>query len=234
MIYVTSDVHGCFDKFMKLLKMIDLKGEDTLYILGDLVDRGPRNVDTVIQAASRKNIRVLMGNHDYLASLMIKKFCMDDGPEDPETLRAKAPELWDIRQAWLSDGGEATREEIMRQPKLIKDVIRRFLGRQPVFEEITVNGQTYHLSHSVPEREKLLDTEHWDLSDFLFGSPEYDKVYFPDKILVTGHTPTGLIEEASAGRIWKRNNHIAVDCGAVFGGPLGCICLDTGEEYYAE
>ena len=51
---------------------------------------------------------------------------------------------------------------------------------------------------------------------------------------MTGHTPTGLIEKASAGRIYRKNNHIAIDCGAVFGNPLGCICLDTGEEFYAE
>ena len=25
---------------------------------------------------------------------------------------------------------------------------------------------------------------------------------------------------------------VAIDCGAVYGGRLGCICLDTMEEYY--
>ena len=80
----------------------------------------------------------------------------------------------------------------------------------------------------------MLNEDRRSATDFLFSRLEYDKVYFPDKILVTGHTPTGLIDPAYAGRIWKNNNHIAIDCGAVFGGPLGCICLDTGEEYYAE
>ena len=41
-----------------------------------------------------------------------------------------------------------------------------------------------------------------------------------------------LIDENFSGKIWKRNNHIAVDCGAGFGKPLGCICLDTMEEFY--
>lgn len=35
-----------------------------------------------------------------------------------------------------------------------------------------------------------------------------------------------LIEEQSKGRIYQKNKHIAVDCGAVFRYPLGCICLD--------
>ena len=31
----------------------------------------------------------------------------------------------------------------------------------------------------------------------------------------------------------RPNNHIAIDCGCAFGGPLAAIRLDTGEEFYA-
>ena len=69
-------------------------------------------------------------------------------------------------------------------------------------------------------------------AEFIIGEPEYDKEYFPDKYVVTGHTPTGFIGEAYIGKIYKENKHIAIDCGAVFDHPLGCICLDTLEEFY--
>ena len=47
------------------------------------------------------------------------------------------------------------------------------------------------------------------------------------------NTPTGLIEKEYVGKIYKKHNHIAVDCGAFFkDGRLGCICLDTMEEFY--
>ena len=59
-------------------------------------------------------------------------------------------------------------------------------------------------------------------------------MYFEDMLIVTGHTPTGFIDPEYAGQIWKGNNHIAIDCGAVFGNHLGCICLDTMEEIYVE
>ena len=59
-------------------------------------------------------------------------------------------------------------------------------------------------------------------------------MYFEDMLIVTGHTPTGFIDPENTGQIWKGNNHIAIDCGAVFGNPLGCICLDTMEEIYVE
>lgn len=37
--YVASDLHGCFEAYKKLLKEIDLKKEDRLFLLGDILDR---------------------------------------------------------------------------------------------------------------------------------------------------------------------------------------------------
>ena len=38
--YAASDIHGCYDKYVQLLRRIDLKASDTLYVLGDMIDRG--------------------------------------------------------------------------------------------------------------------------------------------------------------------------------------------------
>ena len=38
MIYVTSDIHGCYDQYLRLIQRLELKEDDTLYILGDIVD----------------------------------------------------------------------------------------------------------------------------------------------------------------------------------------------------
>lgn len=65
-----------------------------------------------------------------------------------------------------------------------------------------------------------------------YRETDYDCVYDEDVIMVSGHSPTGLIDPAFAGRILRRNNHIAIDCGAVFGYPLDCLCLETGESFY--
>ena len=42
--YVISDIHGELELFEELLDRIALKDSDTLYILGDVVDRGPHPV----------------------------------------------------------------------------------------------------------------------------------------------------------------------------------------------
>ena len=56
----------------------------------------------------------------------------------------------------------------------------------------------------------------------------------PDTYVVTGHTPTQHIAgNPKPGYIYRKNNHIAIDCGASLpGGRLAAICLDTGEEFY--
>lgn len=41
MIYAISDIHGCWDKYRKLLKKINFGLDDTLYVLGNVTDRGP-------------------------------------------------------------------------------------------------------------------------------------------------------------------------------------------------
>ena len=38
MTYVVSDIHGCLDKFNRLLREIRFTDNDILYVLGDIVD----------------------------------------------------------------------------------------------------------------------------------------------------------------------------------------------------
>lgn len=51
MIYVTSDIHGCYDQYLRLLQRLDLKEDDRLYILGNLVEA----YDLYRQPGERKN-----------------------------------------------------------------------------------------------------------------------------------------------------------------------------------
>ena len=37
-VYVMSDVHGCKDRFCEMLQCIGFQAEDTLYVLGDVID----------------------------------------------------------------------------------------------------------------------------------------------------------------------------------------------------
>ena len=44
MIYVMSDIHGQKRRFDSVMRQIGLRAEDTLYVLGDVIDRNPDGI----------------------------------------------------------------------------------------------------------------------------------------------------------------------------------------------
>ena len=73
MIYCISDIHGEYDKFIKMLDLISLKDDDTLYILGDVLDRGPHPIKTLLKIMEMPNAVFIIGNHEYMALEVMKK-----------------------------------------------------------------------------------------------------------------------------------------------------------------
>ena len=53
MIYVMSDLHGEYDKYLAMLKKIKFSDADELYILGDVVDRGKKPVEILQDMSMR-------------------------------------------------------------------------------------------------------------------------------------------------------------------------------------
>ena len=51
-----SDLHGLYDRYMKMLDKINFKDSDTLYILGDVVDYGPEPMKLLWDMSMRANI----------------------------------------------------------------------------------------------------------------------------------------------------------------------------------
>lgn len=223
MIYAMSDLHGCYDKFIKMLEKIGFKDNDSLYILGDIVDRGPDGIKIFQDIIKRKNIIALRGNHDFLAYHLLK--ALISGQDDS---------IIEKYRRWIFDGGLPTQEGFNKLNEAEQKKLLMYMNYMPIYEEIEVNGNKFFLSHTVPSKERMSDFDKLLWQEFIIGEPEYEKEYFADKYVVTGHTPTGFIDTRYKGKIWQSNRHIAIDCGAVFGNPLGCICLDNFEEFYVE
>jgi bis(5'-nucleosyl)-tetraphosphatase (symmetrical) len=66
MIYLIGDLQGCCDAFERLLAEIGFSpSRDQLYLLGDLVNRGPASLRTLQQIARFDGAaRTVLGNHD--------------------------------------------------------------------------------------------------------------------------------------------------------------------------
>jgi len=65
-LYAIGDIQGCYDDLMTLLDYIHFnEHRDQLWFTGDLVNRGPKNLETVrfIKSLGEKAVTVL-GNHD--------------------------------------------------------------------------------------------------------------------------------------------------------------------------
>jgi serine/threonine protein phosphatase 1 len=123
--------------------------------------------------------------------------------------------------------GKLSREE--------KEGVIEYLSEFSLYEEVMIDGQTYILSHiGLPDGATTDNLDSFDAYDFVGPdiNTDYGKEYFKDIILVTGHIPTIVIDKAHCGRVYRKHGHIAIDTGAAFGYGMGCVCLDTGEEFY--
>jgi bis(5'-nucleosyl)-tetraphosphatase (symmetrical) len=65
-IYLVGDIQGCFNELSSLLSKVNFdRKDDTLYLAGDLVARGPDSLDTLRFIKSLgKSAKVVLGNHD--------------------------------------------------------------------------------------------------------------------------------------------------------------------------
>lgn len=67
--FAVSDVHGSLDYFQGLLEKIQFSPDDILILLGDLVEKGPRSLDTlryIMALCKTHTVYVLRGNCDHL------------------------------------------------------------------------------------------------------------------------------------------------------------------------
>ena len=225
--YVMSDFHGRYDLYKKMLSKINFGDSDTLYVLGDFVDRESGGCKIILDVADRDNVISIMGNHDLLAHYMLSRLSRPLKPGEES-------DLAEIIGAWLIDGGKPTLDAFRKltpdEQKLVLGTIDGFRN----FAEVKAGGREFVLCHGAlngyrPDR-PLSD---YTIEELAFHRTDYSKPIFSgNKYLVTGHTPTAAIEGATSGRIYHANNYIAIDCGAVFDLGLGCLCLDTLEEFY--
>ncbi|WMJ74151.1 metallophosphoesterase [Cytophagaceae bacterium ABcell3] len=68
--FAISDIHGCNKSFLALLKKLNLRKGDTLYLLGDLINKGPDSIgvlNTVLELIRNKiDVKPLKGNHEQM------------------------------------------------------------------------------------------------------------------------------------------------------------------------
>ncbi|WP_044974237.1 metallophosphoesterase [Ruminococcus sp. HUN007] len=229
MTYVMSDLHGEYRRFLQMLDLIGLTDEDILYILGDVVDRGEEPVNLLMDLMKRKNVITLMGNHDYLACELLKQLVKEITPDTTSL----APELMNQVLEWMDDGGINTMLQFRALEPEQREAVLNFISGFPFIEIVEIGEKCYIMSHAgLGNFEKNKKLKEYTVYELIAARPDADKRLFEDDsvFVVCGHTPTCNL--CGENRIYINQGNIFIDCGAVFGGKLGCLCLDTMEEFY--
>ena len=228
MIYAVSDIHGCYDKYRELLQKIHFGPGDTLYVLGDVIDRGPDGFKILLDMAQRPNVVNLLGNHEAMAIDALSGMLCAVRPDGEMDLREDDAEAVEL---WFYNGGELSLTDFLGLNEDQTQTVWEYLCSMPLYQEAEAGGKRFVLVHGGLEGfspSRPLDD--YTPEEILWCRPEEGMVYYQDKYVVFGHTPVQLL---GTDKIYRKDNWLDIDCGCVFpGGRLGCLCLDTMEEIY--
>lgn len=236
--YVMSDLHGEYELYQTMLEQIEFSDADTLYILGDVLDRGPHPVKILLDMMERPNVEFLCGNHELMGLSCLCFLCRDITPKNLEEAEREADRLSRKMLEWQLNGSKTTLDEFYELGRRDRRAVLDYIRGAELFAEVESGDRTYILVHGGlgnfrPEKQL------WEYSpdELLWTRPHYSTPYFTDdRYVITGHTPTQTIpDHPRPGYIFKQNHHIAIDCGCFLPkGRLACIRLEDEQEFYAE
>lgn len=231
--YVLSDIHGNTRRFDSVMAQIDLRPEDTLYVLGDVIDRYPDGGRILRRLMGMPNVRMLLGNHEY----MMLDALYDGWSEKPAPFSH-----WTQEQRlylWYENGGETTHRYLKHLRRSLRQEIFAYLDSLPVNIPVTVGGRRYLLVHGgqaalfaqgakdAAEYRDEREFSVWMRYEWWDAGPE-------DRTVIFGHTPTRYYQRRTPMSIWKGERLIGIDCGAGWPqGRLACLRLEDMAEFYS-
>lgn len=241
MIYVMSDIHGNLRRFNSIMEQIDLTPDDTLYVLGDVIDRFPDGIRILRKLMSMENVRMIMGNHEYM---MLDVLYRNDTGLDAKEKYKREQRI----RLWYDNGGLVTHNYLKHIRKSVRAEIFSYLKSLPINIDITVNGIDYKLVHSAPEEmyydhksPRFRDSREFSVWVRLGGNEDIPG----EHTLIFGHTPTGHYQGGLPMSIYYNGRVIGIDCGAgyperaddrygLYCGRLACLRLDDMKEFYSD
>ena len=232
--YVMGDIHNEAGKLQSVLGKIGITGDDGLIVLGDLFDRGGANPNPVgvyfTLSGLQGKCTWIRGNHEQWLADYIKKYYSVS-----EKRRQKM-------QPYPYNSFAIMRQRMTEVDLLqLADLILRL----PLQTEMVIEGRNYLLAHAMTSYPSVPQTKDY----YLMGNYDLDAFFLEGiegYISICGHTPTSnllwkrdrtMYLDEYMKSIWRnqKGNVYLLDCGCGLGsGRLACMCLETGERYYAD
>jgi serine/threonine protein phosphatase 1 len=188
---IIGDVHGHYNGLMALLEAIAPGSDDRVYFLGDLIDRGPQSAQ-VVDFVLHSPYQCLLGNHELMLL---------------DVLSGRASNQ--VRQAWLYSGGYETLTSY--QTVSIPHDHIDWMQSLPTYLDL---GDVWLAHAGVDPKltlaEQTADQLCWVRHEF-HGTKQ---PYFPDKLIIVGHTITFTLPGVKPGKLAQGQGWIDIDTGA--------------------
>jgi diadenosine tetraphosphatase ApaH/serine/threonine PP2A family protein phosphatase len=196
---VVGDIHGCYEELISLLKKADLRAEDRVVAVGDLIAKGRGNREVLDLFSGDARFSSVIGNHD----LAILNFWLGQS----STLKNSQKKACDE----LEVGKEKYVTYLASLPFMI-DLGTHVVVHAGVRPGVELSQQ----SHDDLTQLRTLGSDRTSRE----GTP-WHEVYDGDKIILFGHWPS------PKPRIAKRA--IGLDTGCVYGNCLSAYIIETRE-----
>ena len=195
-----GDIHGCHEEFAELLSLLELKPDDRLILLGDLVNRGPDS-HRVIELARAHRAISLLGNHELrLLNYRRTRDLKYIKEHDLETFDQLRPDDWTYLEKMLLTYEEPALNLVLVHGGFLPG---QPWQRQPA--EVVTRVQVIDRDGQPRKRADAPDAPFW--AD-LWNGPPY---------VIYGHTPRP--------EIYKLKWSLGLDTACVMGGHLTAFIL---------
>lgn len=225
-----SDIHGCYDELVKLLKKAKYAPSvDQLILLGDYCDRGLKSKEVIEQVerlVEQGNVIALRGNHDQM---FIDAMESNDNAVWIENGGLGTLKSY-VGRDWFKQGFNYA--EYNKAKAFIKLHYQHhidFLSSLPLYAE----DDRHIFVHAGIDPDHSGDFRLQPAKSFLWGSEEFlDRANLSNKTVVFGHIPTKRLHNSA--NIFFGDKKIGIDGGCCFGLQLnGLEIKGAGYKTYA-
>ena len=218
MTYVCADLHGYPRlSFLRLLQKAGFSGEDSLFVLGDVIDRGPDGIRLMQWMMAHPNVQLIMGNHESMLLSCAPFFPLlfrtvtDEALSDAALLEdCLGKGMLELMEVWRRNGSSPTLEGLKRLSAEEREDLLDYVRDAPYFEAVECGGREFLLNHAGWGNYEPGKTQ-YTADEMLWNRPAITDCYYEKAITVFGHTPTAFYGEQYAGRMLRTDTWIDID-----------------------